>query len=104
MAMYRDTIGGWVHLGQRGAIANQIENVAYLAIEDGRPERAARLLGAAEWIREDANAAMALDEGPEHAELLSRLNGMSDRDALAAAWQAGRALSQADAVALALED
>ena len=104
MAMYRDTIGGWVHLGQRGAIANQIENVAYLAIEEGRPERAARLLGAAEWIREDANAAMALDEGPEHAALLARLDGVIDGEALAAAWQAGRALSQADAVALALED
>src|SRR5215212_8825196 len=52
MPIYRETIGTWVYLGQRGAIANQIENVADLAIEEGRAERAARLLGAAESIRE----------------------------------------------------
>jgi hypothetical protein len=52
--LYRETIGGWVHLGNRGAVANQLENVAYVAIERGRLERAARLLGAAEMIREVA--------------------------------------------------
>ena len=31
LAMYRETIGGWVHLGHKGAVANQLENVAYLS-------------------------------------------------------------------------
>ena len=35
LALYRETIDGWVHLGHRGAIANQLENVAYLRVEQG---------------------------------------------------------------------
>ena len=40
MAMYRETIGGWVHLGQKGAIANQLENIAYVEVERGSSDRA----------------------------------------------------------------
>ena len=36
IALYRETIGGWVHLGHRGAVANQLENIAYVAVERGR--------------------------------------------------------------------
>ena len=35
MGLYRETIPGWVHLGHRGAIANQLENIAYVEIERG---------------------------------------------------------------------
>src|SRR4029079_15496757 len=58
-ALYPETIDGWVHLGHRGAVANQLENIAYLAIDRNRPERAARLLGAAEAVRGAGDAAMA---------------------------------------------
>ena len=98
-AIYPETINGWVHLGHRGAVANQLENVAYLAIERDRPERAARLLGAAEAMREAADAAMAFDEAPELAEFIARLRTMLPPAEFDAAWAAGRALSFADAVA-----
>src|ERR1044071_9858988 len=52
LAVYRDTIDGWVHLGHKGAVANQLENIAFVAVEQGEPDRAVRLLGAAETIRE----------------------------------------------------
>ena len=102
MAMYRETIGGWVHLGQKGAVANQLENVAYVEVERGRLDRAACLLGAAAGIRESSGAHMAYDEEPELAEYLDRLRGALDAEAFEAAWNAGRALPQADAVELAL--
>ncbi|HET9613977.1 MAG TPA: hypothetical protein VFP22_04110, partial [Candidatus Limnocylindrales bacterium] len=100
-ATYRETILGWVHLGHRGAVANQLESFAFAAIERGQLERAARLLGAAEVIRETANAAMAFDEEPELQRAVERLRSTLDAGTFAAAWADGRSMTQTDAVALA---
>jgi predicted ATPase/class 3 adenylate cyclase len=104
MAMYHETIGGWVHLGQKGAVANQLENIAYVEIERGDFDRATCLLGAAAAIREASGSQMAYDEEPELAGYLDRLRGATDADEFEATWNAGRALPQADAVALALAE
>jgi tetratricopeptide (TPR) repeat protein len=101
MAIYRETIGGWVHLGHRAAVANQLENIAYVAISTGRFERAARLFGAAEAIRTALDAPMALEEGPEYERYLAGLRDALDPVTLDAAWDAGRASSFAEAVAFA---
>ena len=66
LALYRETIPAWVRLGHKGAIANQLENVAYVLIARDDYEAAVRLLGAADAIREAADARMAFDEEPEH--------------------------------------
>jgi predicted ATPase/class 3 adenylate cyclase len=102
LAIYRETITGWVHLGHRGAVANQLENVAYLLSERGDPETAVRLLAAADAIREAANAQMAFDEEPEYAASLKRLRATMGDAAFEAAWSAGRVTTQHDAVAVAL--
>jgi hypothetical protein len=104
MAIYRETIGGWVHLGHRGAVANQLENIGYVALETGRPERAAQLLGAAEAIRAAVGASMAMEEGPEYESFVGRLREALDEPTLGAAWDAGRGLSLPAAVALARAD
>ncbi|MBI2777836.1 MAG: adenylate/guanylate cyclase domain-containing protein [Chloroflexi bacterium] len=104
MAAYRETIGGWVHFGHRGAIANQLENIAYVAIDQARYDRAARLLGAAAAIREAASAAMAFDEEPEFKAHGARLREAMTPAEFQAATAAGRVLSVKDAVALALAD
>jgi len=103
-ALYPETIAGWVHLGHRGAIANQLENIGYIAIERGQGERAARLLGAAEAIREASDAPMAFDEGPEYAEFLERLRALIDPAPLDAAWAAGRAMTLAESLAFVRAD
>ena len=102
LALYRDTIGGWVHLGNKGAVANQLENVAYARFEQGDGDRAVRLLGAADSIRDAAQARMAFDEEPEHAAALERLRAARAPELFDSAWSAGQALSQSEAVALAL--
>ena len=102
--LYRETIGGWVRLGHRGAVANQLENVAFLAIARRQPERAARLLGAAEAIREAAGAPMAFDEVREMTAHVEQLRALTDRLAIDAWWAHGRAMSMADAVALAVAE
>jgi predicted ATPase/class 3 adenylate cyclase len=101
-ATYRETIGGWVHLGHRGAVANQLENFAYLAIERGEVERGVRLFGAAEAMRQVADAPMAYDEEPEYAAYVDRGRMGLGPAGFDAAWQAGRSLTQTEAVALAV--
>jgi predicted ATPase/class 3 adenylate cyclase len=103
LAIYRETITGWVHLGNRGAVANQLENVAYVLIERGEQEPAVRFLGAADAIREAADARMAFNEEPEYAASIDRLRATMSAAAFDDAWSAGRAISQAEAVAFALE-
>lgn len=103
-ALYRETIGGWVHLGHRGAVANQLENVAFVAIARGYAERGARLLGAAEAIREAAGARMAFDEVPEMAANVERLRSLTDGATIDVWWAAGRSLTIAEAVALAVAE
>ena len=101
MAIYRETIGGWIHLGHRGAVANQLENIAYVAADTDQPERAARLLGAAAAIRAAADAPMAMEEGPEFELFVERLRSVLTADVFTAAWDAGGRLALAEAVALA---
>jgi hypothetical protein len=102
MTAYRMTIGGWVRFGHRGAVANQLENIAYVAIERGEGERAARLLGAAETLRAAGDQPMAFDEAPEYDGFVERLRGILDPESFEAAWAAGRSMPQAEAVALAV--
>jgi predicted ATPase/class 3 adenylate cyclase len=102
IALYQETILGWVHLGHRGAVAHQLESIAYLEIERGNHDRAARLLGAAAAMREAANAAMAFDEEPEFEAYRRRLRDAMTATAFDLATAAGRTLSLKDAVALAV--
>jgi predicted ATPase/class 3 adenylate cyclase len=102
LAVYRQTISGWIHLGNRGAVANQIENVAYIAIEHDELERAARLFGAAEVIRETAASSMTFDEEPEYRRYVARAREGLATSAFDEAWSAGRAMSLHDALNLVL--
>ncbi len=101
--IYRRTLHAWQHAGNRGAIANQLESVAFVALERDEPRRAARLLGAAEAIREDAGTPMLSYERFEYNGAVDALRRRPEADALAAAWADGRRLSADAAVAEALE-
>jgi len=101
LTIYRETIDGWVHFGNRGAVANQLENVAYLAIERGALDRAARLLGAAEGIRTAVDAPMALEGYGAIGDSIPIARAVCVPTAVSAAWDAGKALSLGDAVAFA---
>ncbi|HET7031320.1 MAG TPA: adenylate/guanylate cyclase domain-containing protein [Candidatus Limnocylindrales bacterium] len=103
-AIYRDTIGGWVHLGHRGAVASQLENFGYMAMELGNVERAVRLIAAAQAIRDASSQPRAFDEQPEHETMLQRAQAELEPAAFDSAWDAGQRLSQTEAVALARAD
>jgi hypothetical protein len=103
-AQYRQTIVGWQRTGNRGAVANQLESMAFTAIARGGGGRAAQLLGAAEALREASGDPMTVDEGKEYAAEVERLRGLIDAPALESAWATGRAMTAAVAVALAVSD
>jgi hypothetical protein len=65
-AEYRTTIRGWQSGGNDGAVANQLECFAYIAVARGQGSRAARLLGAADALRESSRAPMTGFERGEY--------------------------------------
>jgi tetratricopeptide (TPR) repeat protein len=88
--------------GDRPSIVWSLEEWAGLAIIQGQATRAARLLGAAEALRE----AMAQPHQPYlrpfYEQDLAAVRAAMDETALAAAWAAGQALTLEQAVAEAL--
>ena len=101
---YRRTIREWQRGGNRGAIAHQLESFAVLAMARENGIRAARLLGAAEALREAAGAPMTDPERREYEEQLRRLRGAMDPEVLTDAWAEGRRMTADEAVALALSN
>jgi tetratricopeptide (TPR) repeat protein len=102
-AIYRRTLHDWLHAGNRGAIANQLESFALIALERDDPLRAARLLGAAEAIREAASAPMLPFEQAENDAAVARLRKDPGRAATVDnAWAEGRRMTIDEGVAFAL--
>ncbi len=102
VAGYRRAILSWKDLGHRAAVANVLECLAFIARAQYQLERSARLLGAAEALRETIGAAMNDYERAEYDAETAQLRAALDPAALTAAWAAGRAMTLDQAVALAL--
>ena len=103
-AAYRETIQEWRRSGNRGAIANQLEAFAFVAVARKDGGRAARLLGAAEALREASGSPLLAVERPEYDEQVGRLREMLDDSSLRSAWAQGRQMTMEDAVAFAVSD
>ena len=101
-AEYRSTIRGWQTSGNDGAVANQLECLAFIAIARGRGSRAARLLGAAEALRETARAPMTAFERGEYDAAADRLHEELGEPAFREAWADGRLMTPDAAVAVAI--
>ena len=91
VAVYRETLHGWQHAGNRGAIANQLESVAFVALERDDHVSAARLLAAAEATREAAEAPMLPYERAEYEAAVATVHERLDPSVLEAAWAEGQA-------------
>jgi predicted ATPase/class 3 adenylate cyclase len=102
MAEYRVTIREWQRLGQRGAIAHQLESFALVALERDDPIRAATLLGAADALRAASGSVMISLEQEEYDAAIERLRERLGTDVLERARAEGRALTTEQAVAFTL--
>ena len=74
--IYAETIKDWQELGNRPAIAHQLECFAFLAIADEEPERAIKLFGAAEGLREKAQSSMVDYERVEYELSIAQLRSL----------------------------
>lgn len=101
-AMYRETIREWQRIGHRAAVAHQLECFATLAMQARQPERAVRLFGAAEALREKVGIQMTLPEQVEYDRTVEALRASMEGAAFASAWANGRSLSMDEAVRLAV--
>jgi len=102
LKVYRRTILEWQQMGRRAAVANQLECFAFIALAQEKPAMAARLLGAAEVLRESLVDVMMPEEQEEYDVNVAALREVMDLGALEEAWQAGRGLDLDSAVNLAL--
>lgn len=102
--LYRETIREWQNVGSLAAVAHQLESFASLDAAEGKAERAVRLLGAAEALREASGVSMLPPERVEYDQMVAALRAALPADAFAAAWASGRALDMNAAVDYALSE
>jgi predicted ATPase/transcriptional regulator with XRE-family HTH domain/Tfp pilus assembly protein PilF len=91
-------------LNSRMGIAECLEHTAGVVAAQAQSVRAARLLGAAEVLRDTIQVPLSAAEHAVYEQVVDAARGQIDQATFAAAWAAGRALSLEQAIAEALED
>jgi hypothetical protein len=102
-SLYRETIREWQNIGNRAAISHQLESFAFIAKAREEDWRAAKLLGAAETLRESASLPMLFTERVEYDHEVNDLRANMDEMTFAKAWAEGHAMTMEQAIEFALE-
>jgi len=89
-------------LGNQRLITEGLEAFADVAVAQGQPEQAARLMGAAEALREASQSPIHNYQRSRYAASLALLRAQLEPDVLATRWSEGRAMSARQAVDCAL--
>jgi predicted ATPase len=93
VGLFQQSIGLRHALGDKRGIANSLEYLAEIAITLGHGAHAARLLGAAEALREEISAPIGADERDFFGDALARLHVLLEASTCAKLWKAGRSLT-----------
>ncbi|MGQ0549733.1 MAG: tetratricopeptide repeat protein [Armatimonadota bacterium] len=101
-ALLEETLTIQREIGDKRGIAYSLERFAGLAAAGGRHERAARLFGGAEALRERIGAPLSPTDRTEYDRGVAAVRAALTGAALEAAWAAGRAMAQDQAVEFAL--
>jgi tetratricopeptide (TPR) repeat protein len=102
-AFYKESLEIYHWSGEQLGIACGLEGLAGLAAADDQAERAARLFGAAEALREAIGASWSPISPVDHERGVAAVRAALDEATFAAAWAQGRAMSLNQATAYALE-
>ena len=100
---YRETIKVFQDYGNRPSVAHQLECFAMIAVVEEEPQRAAKLFGAAEAIRELTGHKRTDEEEAEETQFMSRLRAVLTEAEFNALWTEGRSMTMEQAIKLALE-
>jgi predicted ATPase/class 3 adenylate cyclase len=102
-SIYRETITGWQDVGNRGAIAHQLECFASIAITAEEPQRALKLFGAAEALRKRSNAPMTDSERVEYNHTIEQVRSLFEESNFKLLWAEGQSMTMEQAIEFALE-
>ena len=91
-------------LGVKQGFVECLESLVGVALVQGVPERGARLLGAAEGIREAIDLLLPPSDRPEVEGYSAAVRAELGEEAFEAAWAEGRAMSWEGAISFALEE
>ncbi len=100
---YRESLALHWERGDERRIAEGLEQLADASAVLKQPEQAARLLGAAEALRESSGATLFPYQLAEYEDCLKVLRPQLDEVALAARWAEGAAMTLEEAIKYALE-
>jgi len=103
-SLYRETILEWQRLGHRAAVANQLECFAFIAKAHEQTERAIKLLGAAERLREIIQIDMSPMERVEFDREVADLKANLGQKEFTSLWAEGKSMTMEQAIQLALKD
>jgi hypothetical protein len=88
----------------RHYLAENLEITAGLAAGKGQPERATRLLGAADALRESIGAPRPPGTRANYERAVAAAGAQLDKATFATAWEAGRMMTLEHAIAFALDE
>jgi predicted ATPase/DNA-binding XRE family transcriptional regulator len=103
-ATYREALRMRLRVGNASRVAYDVEGLAAVAWLEGRPDRAARLYGAAAAARAAAGGRSERSEREEHDGIVARIRETLGEERFDAAWSAGHRLSLGETAAEALSD
>ncbi|CAA9562458.1 MAG: hypothetical protein AVDCRST_MAG19-1927 [uncultured Thermomicrobiales bacterium] len=98
-ALFAESLARWWEVGTKEGLADWLARVAVLAVAGGKPERAVRLLAAAEALREAIDYVFEQPELARHERAQAAARAEVGEAAFAAAWAAGGALAPDEAAA-----
>jgi hypothetical protein len=101
-ALYAESIGCGRAIGARALVAEGLEGLAWMADAGGQAQRAARLGGAAQALREALGMPLRLYQRAVHEQAVAGMRAALGEEGFAAAWAEGRALPPDEAIAAAL--
>ncbi len=103
-ALLEESLAIQLELGDKGSISHALDAFGILAAEQGQAKRAARLLGAAEALREAIDAPLPPSERAGHEPDIAKVRAALGEEAFTMAWDQGRAMRLEQAMAYAVEE
>lgn len=100
---YRESLALWLRLGNRRRIALSLEGLAGVAALQPDAERAARLWGAAEALREEIDCPLSPTDRPGYENQVAQARASLNSQVFEAAWTRGRAALLDQTIVYALE-
>jgi hypothetical protein len=99
-----ESLEGYLEAESRVGVIDSLDDLGAVAGARGEPLRAARLWGAADALRELTGYTLSVGEAGFYEPYMSAVRSELGETAFRAAWEEGRAMTEEQAIALALEN